>query len=93
MRAWCLGVALTLLAGPAAAQGAPDPGERGLYAPSAWDLTIGAHAAELGTERFAKFACGTNGGPPSLPMGDWTGYSRCRPEPTTGYREVYFEYG
>jgi uncharacterized protein YjbI with pentapeptide repeats len=75
-----------------AQEAAPDPGDRGLYAPSAWDLQIGAHATELDTAQFAKFACGTNGGPPSRPIADWTGYGECRPEATTGFREVYFEY-
>ncbi|MCC6983299.1 MAG: pentapeptide repeat-containing protein [Bauldia sp.] len=93
MRAWRAAMAATLLSGAVAAQdNQPHPGERGLYAPSAWDLTIGAHAAELDTEEFAKFACGTNGGPPSLPLGDWTGYAACRPEAATGFHEVYFEY-
>jgi uncharacterized protein YjbI with pentapeptide repeats len=74
------------------APGEPDPADRGLYAPSAWDLRIGAHAAELDTTRFAKFACGTNGGPPSLPIAGWTGFATCRAEPASGLHEVYFEY-
>lgn len=78
---------LVLLGLPAAAE---DGGE--LFAPSVWDLELGQHAADLPTAEFAAFACGTNGGPPSLLLRDWTGYDQCRPEPDTGLREVYFEY-
>ena len=36
-------------------------------------------------------ACGTNGGPPALPLNGWTEFRRCRAEPS-GLREVYFRY-
>lgn len=64
----------------------------GLYAPSVWDLTLGEHATELPRDEFIHYACGTNGGPPSLPMVDWRGFDQCRTEQETGFREVYFEY-
>ena len=60
--------------------------------PSVWDLTLGLHASELPTEQFADFACGTNGGPPSVLIGSWTDYSLCRAEEATGWHEVYFQY-
>ena len=60
--------------------------------PSVWDLTLGLHAAELPTEQFADYACGTNGGPPSRPIGSWTDYSICPVEAETGWHEVYFQY-
>jgi uncharacterized protein YjbI with pentapeptide repeats len=60
--------------------------------PSVWDLTIGLHARELPYEQFIDYACGTNGGPPSLPLGGWTDYHLCRPDPQTGWHEVYFQY-
>jgi uncharacterized protein YjbI with pentapeptide repeats len=64
----------------------------GLYAPSAWNIRLGQHASELPVDEFINFACGTNGGPPSLRLNDWSDYGLCQPEPDTGFREVYFEY-
>jgi uncharacterized protein YjbI with pentapeptide repeats len=60
--------------------------------PTVWDLTIGAHQSELPTDQFINYACGTNGGPPSLRLNGWSGYASCRPDAATGLREVYFEY-
>ena len=69
---------------------AQDSGE--LYAPSVWDLVLGAHATELPVDQFTQFACGTNGGPPSTRLGDWRDYQICPAEPDTELREIYFEY-
>ena len=66
--------------------------EAGLYAPSAWDLQLGAHATELNADEFIDYACGTNGGPPSLPLSDWTEYGSCPVEAESGVYEVYFQY-
>jgi hypothetical protein len=55
-----------------------------------WDLRLGAHVGQLPDE-FVDLACGTNGGPPSLPLNGWNDFRRCRPEPS-GLREVYFRY-
>ena len=40
---------------------------------------------------FADYACGTNGGPPSIPLMGWGDFRRCRPD-AMGLREVYFRY-
>ena len=66
--------------------------QAGLYAPSLWDLELGAHATELNRREFMDYACGTNGGPPSLPVDDWTQYAMCPAEADTGFHEVYFQY-
>ena len=66
--------------------------DRELYAPSVWDLTLGAHALQLPTSQFTEFACGTNGGPPSQRVRDWRDYQNCPAEEATGLHEVYFEY-
>jgi uncharacterized protein YjbI with pentapeptide repeats len=71
---------------PAIGQGNVD------FEPSVWDLTLGLHAAELPTDEFADFACGTNGGPPSVPIAAWTDYARCPAEAGTGWHEVYFQF-
>src|SRR5215470_4003142 len=55
-----------------------------------WSLKLGAPLAEL-PDDFADYACGTGGGPPSMAIGGWQDFRRCRPEPS-GLREVYFRY-
>ncbi len=55
-----------------------------------WDLTLGSPVDALPGD-FADHACGTNGGPPSIPLNGWREFRRCRPEPS-GLREVYFRY-
>jgi hypothetical protein len=55
-----------------------------------WDLRLGSRVDQLPDE-FVDLACGTNGGPPSVPLNGWNEFKRCRPEPN-GLREVYFRY-
>jgi len=55
-----------------------------------WDLKLGTPLDGLPDE-FIDYACGTNGGPPSVPLAGWREVGRCRPEPS-GLREVYFRY-
>jgi hypothetical protein len=55
-----------------------------------WDIALGSHVDQVPDE-FVDHACGTNGGPPSLPLNGWSEFRRCRPEPS-GLREVYFRY-
>ena len=57
---------------------------------SVWDIRIGEAASEIPDE-FINYACGTNGGPPSLPLANFTEFEKCRPD-ANGLREVYFEY-
>jgi hypothetical protein len=82
---------LTVIAGvavaaAAAAQGAGQPPRRA----EIWDLKLGTPATAL-PGGFGEYACGTNGGPPSLPLAGWSDFRRCRAEPN-GLREVYFRY-
>jgi hypothetical protein len=88
MRPLRLLIALTLLAiashtNVAAAQERPSRVE-------VWDLKLGTPIDAL-SEDFADFACGTNGGPPSITLSGWRDFRRCRPE-QNGLREVYFRY-
>jgi hypothetical protein len=78
----CL-VGLALAAFPATAQQRPARVE-------VWDLKLG-RAADALPDAFVDYACGTNGGPPSLRLSGWRDFARCRPEPS-GLREVYFRY-
>ena len=55
-----------------------------------WDLKLGAKI-DAQPDDFIDYACGTNGGPPGLPLTGWKDFRRCRPEPS-GLREVYFRY-
>ena len=55
-----------------------------------WDIHIGDVASAIPNE-FAAYACGTNGGPPSIPLASFAEFHKCKPE-ATGLREVYFEY-
>jgi hypothetical protein len=55
-----------------------------------WDLALGSRVDQLPDE-FVDQACGTNGGPPSVPLSGWNDFRRCRAEPS-GLREVYFRY-
>ncbi|MCW5696500.1 MAG: pentapeptide repeat-containing protein [Bauldia sp.] len=58
--------------------------------PNIRDLVLGAPISAQPQE-FQEFACGTNGGPPSLPISGFADFARCRPE-ASGLREVQFRY-
>ena len=55
-----------------------------------WDIRISDAAAAIPDE-YVNHACGTNGGPPSVPIKGFPDFKKCRPDPN-GLREVYFEY-
>ena len=72
--------ALVLLSTSAHSQNKGYPGEiRG--------LKLGLQAQSMNTNGFDEFACGSNGGPPRQKLEDWSGFSKCAPEPD-GLREV-----
>jgi hypothetical protein len=83
---WALATALTLafaIGAPAAEDGRPSRLE-------IWSIKPGTPVEQLPDE-FIDYACGNNGGPPSLPLAGWRDFRRCRPE-ASGLREVYFRY-
>jgi hypothetical protein len=55
-----------------------------------WDLKLGTAVGTL-PDDFSDYACGTNGGPPSIQLSGWRDFRRCRPD-ASGLREVYFRY-
>jgi hypothetical protein len=55
-----------------------------------WDIHIGEAAAEI-LDGFINYACGTDGGPPSNPIENFTEFKKCRPDANV-LHEVYFEY-
>jgi hypothetical protein len=66
--------------------------DEALHRTTVWDLVLGAPiAAQPAAEEFQAFACGSNGGPPHLPLKGWNDFRLCPAEPS-GLREVYFEY-
>jgi hypothetical protein len=74
----------------AAASGGPVAGQERPARLEVWDLRLGTRVDQLPDE-FVDYACGTNGGAPSVPLNGWNDFRRCRPEPS-GLREVYFRY-
>jgi hypothetical protein len=55
-----------------------------------WDLHLGTPVDQL-PDAFADYACGNNGGPPSIPLAGFKEFRRCRAD-AQGLREVYFRY-
>jgi hypothetical protein len=84
-RVWLLAQVLPLVLATAAvaADGRPNRLE-------IWDIKPGVLVEQL-PNAFVDYACGNNGGPPSLPLTGWRDFRRCRPE-ANGLREVYFRY-
>ena len=82
-------VLATLAGGAGAAFAAPGDGDRPVRL-EIWDLKPGTPLEQL-PDGFVDYACGTNGGPPSVPLSGWQDFRRCRPEPS-GLREVYVRY-
>ena len=81
------------VAGLALSSAAHAQGDReASMAASVWDLKLGAYVRELPKDDYIDYACGTNGGPPSLLIVDWTEYHKCQAEDGTGFHEVYFQY-
>ncbi len=55
-----------------------------------WNIHIGEPAAAIPDE-FIHIACGTNGGPPAIPLKGFADFKKCKPE-ANGLHEVYFQY-
>src|SRR6478672_7856477 len=68
----CLAGVMAWEAGPTNAQQRPTRAE-------VWDLKLGA-AADTLPDNFTDYACGTNGGPPSVPLRGWKEFRRSRPD-------------
>jgi hypothetical protein len=57
---------------------------------SIWDIHLGEDASAIPDE-YANYACGTNGGPPSLRIANFSEFKKCKSD-ADGLHEVYFEY-
>jgi hypothetical protein len=54
-----------------------------------WDIRFGEPISQIPAAEIAEIACGTNGGPPSTPLGSFAEFEKCPAEPS-GLHEVYF---
>lgn len=77
------GLLFGLGAGAAAAAG---------FEPDFRDLALGMKASDMPTKGYDIFACGSNGGPPLVPLTGWVDYAKCAPDPN-GLHEVYVAFG
>src|SRR5438874_10028941 len=71
-------IALSLLAAPCNALAQGGAQQRPMRV-EVWDLKLGAPVGAL-PEDFSDYACGTNGGPPSIALNGFADFMRCRPE-------------
>lgn len=55
-----------------------------------WEVQFGTPATQIDA-RFTAYACGTNGGPPSIPLSGFQDFASC-PAEAGGLHEVYFRY-
>ncbi len=87
---WLGLVAMTL---PAPSPVLAQAGTNLTYVPAftIWDVKFGEPVTQIPLSAVALIACGTNGGPPSVPLGDFAEYATCRPE-ASGLHEVFFTY-
>jgi hypothetical protein len=59
--------------------------------PDVQDLVLGA-GADAQPGPFREYACGTNGGPPSVAVSGFADFAKCPAEAETGLHEVTFRY-
>jgi hypothetical protein len=86
MKATFLAAGLAVWLVPAAATEAQEMPVR----PTIWDIHLGDTASSI-PDSYVGYACGTNGGPPSLPLANFGAFKRCKLD-ADGLHEVYFEY-
>lgn len=58
---------------------------------SIWDVVLGGPVGQIPPSAVAEIACGTDGGPPSLPLDSFDDFALC-PAEADGLHEVYFTY-
>ena len=84
------GLAMAL---PAPSQVLAQPEVKLNYVPefTIWDVKFGGPITQIPLSAVAVIACGTNGGPPSISLKDFTEFTKCPAEPS-GLHEVFFTY-
>jgi len=83
----------SIASGGAGASSAPGGGAASSVIPSftIWDVKLGQPVSAIPDADIVNVACGTNGGPPSLLLKNFTEFAKCPAEPS-GLHEVRFEY-
>lgn len=84
------GLMLAPLAGTAQSIPGAPPGIVPVF--SIWDVHLGETVAQIDPHSVAEIACGTDGGPPSLPLASFADWAQCPPEERTGLHEIWFTY-
>ncbi len=56
-----------------------------------FDVDLGMNVHDLDDLWFQEYACGSNGGPPLLPLAGWADFKRCDAD-EAGLFEIYFRY-
>ncbi len=87
VRGLALAFCLALAAGPAPAQQIGGVGKSFTI----WDVKLGQPVTDVPDGATALIACGTNGGPMSIPLKSFADWQQCPPE-KSGLREVAFTY-
>lgn len=59
---------------------------------SIWDVKLGEPVAQIDPRTVAEIACGTDGGPASLPLDSFADWAQCPAEESSGLHEVWFTY-
>lgn len=57
-----------------------------------FNVELGAPVSALPLDQWVDPSCGTDGGPPSLRLASFEEFAKCRPEESTGLREIWFIY-
>jgi hypothetical protein len=86
-----LGAATLVMLHQVAAQPAAPVGQKIQPTFSLWDAKPGMSLSDVPEIEIVETACGTNGGPPSVPLQNLADYMACPPEPS-GLREIHFAY-
>lgn len=85
--ATALVIVAAVVSAPAAAQEAESR-----YSGDIRDLSIGMTLEALVDGEYFDQSCGSNGGPPRAPIGDFENFMECPQEAPSGLREVYFTF-
>ena len=83
--------ALLALVAFALSQAALGPAALAQAPPRIWNVALGSPVESLPAE-FIMQACGSNGGPPTIPLDSFAEFAKCPAERATVLHEVWFSY-
>jgi hypothetical protein len=90
---WKIGGGLAAVLMGCAALSGPSRAQNAAVEPdlTIWDVKLGAPVTDIPDKAVATLACGTDGGPVSIPLKRFADWRQCTPEPS-GLRELAFTY-